>query len=122
MAESGGIVVTDHDDVALLTLVGEHDAVTARALESKVVEQIGLRRSVVVSLAPAQFIDSMVIAVLYRAHMEMTAEGLGFVLHTDREGPAAQVLDMAGLRGRVPTVESLDEAIELARGGAVREA
>ena len=112
------IVVVDRDGVILLDLVGEHDMATAGDLEARIREHVWQDRDVVVSFKDAEFIDSAIVATLYRGHQEAVARGRRLVLHNECPAIVRQVLDISGLRDSIPGTESLEDAVALARGDA----
>jgi anti-anti-sigma factor len=110
------VLVAYCEGVTVLDLVGEHDLATSDEITLKITEQARLNRNVVVSLKDTAFIDSAVIAALFRAHREMREANRKFVLHTDCDAPVLAVLQMTGVDDEIPCANSLDDAVALARG------
>jgi anti-anti-sigma factor len=118
VTQQGRLIASDHGGVTLLELLGEHDAWTARQLDAQVYSQIERRRSIVISLEHAAFIDSVVIAALYGAEQRARDAALRMVLHVGDEAPVARVVGLAGLSDRVPCASRLEDAIAIAASGA----
>jgi anti-anti-sigma factor len=83
---------------------------------TKITEQARLNRNVVVSFKDAMFLDSAVIAALFRAHRDMQEANLRFVLHTDCDAPVLRTLELTGVTDGIPCAEELETAIALAGG------
>jgi anti-anti-sigma factor len=111
-----GVLVSYAEGVTVLDLVGEHDLATMPLLDAKIREQAVLGRDVVVSLKDTDFVDSSIVATLFRAQREITDTGRGFVLHTDSESHILKTLGLTGVAQTIPCVDELTEAIALARG------
>jgi len=110
------IIVAYHDGITVVDLVGEHDMSTAPELEARIREQLWQDRDVIVSLKDASFIDSAIVATLYRGHHLALARDSHLVLHTECEAIVARVLDISGMLGGIPCSETLDGAVRLAQG------
>jgi anti-anti-sigma factor len=110
------ITVDEIDGVAVIGLLGEHDMATAGELEARIQEHAWQDRGVVVSFRDAEFIDSAIVATLYRGHQSVTARGRRLVLHDDCAPIVRQVLDISGLQEGIPCTGSLEEAVVLAQG------
>ena len=114
MAQLGRLIASDHGDVTLLELLGEHDAVTTREINAQVYAQIERGRNIVISLAHTAFVDSVVIAALYSAEQQARDAELRLVLHVGDDAPVARVVSLAGLPDRLPCVSELKDALALA--------
>jgi anti-anti-sigma factor len=108
------IVVAYRDGLTILHLVGEHDMSTAQKLEARIREQVWQSRNLIVSLTDASFIDSAIVAALYRGHQLAAERGCRLVLHTQCEAIVERVLDISGLLDGIPCSDTLDGAVELA--------
>lgn len=106
---------SDREGVTVLTLVGEHDMASAQALESRIDGEIGRGRNVVVSLEETVFVDSGVVAALYRSQSRMSARGLRLVLHCSPNSVVHRLLQISSLIGVVASADTLAAAVELAR-------
>jgi anti-anti-sigma factor len=112
------VSVAERDGVAVLALIGEHDMATAGELEARINEYAWQDRDVVVSFSAAEFIDSAIVATLYRGRQNLVSRGRRFVLHDDCAPIVRQVLDISGLQEGIPSTSSLDQAVLLAQGRA----
>ena len=111
------ISVAERDGVAVLTLEGEHDMATAGELEARIREHVWQDHDIVVSFKGAEFIDSAIVATLYRGHQDVMARGRRLVLHDECAPIVRQVLDISGLQEGIPCMDSLDAAVQLAQAG-----
>ena len=109
------IIVAYHDGITVVDLVGEHDMSTAQQLEARIREQLWQNRDVIVSLKDATFIDSAIVATLYRGHHLGLSRGCHLVLHTECEAIVGQVLDISGVSTGIPCSKTLDGAVGLAQ-------
>ena len=109
------VIEAYRDGVTILDRVGEHDMANADELEAAILAQAQKKRQVVVSLRDADFIDSSIIATMFRGYQAVIASGGRLVLHSDCEAGLKRVLDISRLRDEIPCAETLDEAIDLAR-------
>jgi anti-anti-sigma factor len=109
------VLVAYAEGVTVLDLVGEHDLATRPLFEAKIREQATLGRDVVVSLKDTDFVDSSIVAALFRAQRQITDAGRRFVLHTDCQSHILKTLGLTGVREKIPCADELTEAIALAR-------
>jgi anti-anti-sigma factor len=109
------LLTDDHEGVTVLRLVGEHDMASADALERRIEGEIGAGRNVVVSLQDTEFLDSTVVAALYRSQARMSARGVRLVLHCGPESVVHRLLHMTSLIGVVASADTLAVALEIAR-------
>ena len=110
------VLLAYSEGVAVLDLVGEHDLATAPQITKQIREQTMQNRNVVVSLKDADFIDSSVVATLFRGHHDMSLAGYRLVLHTDCDAHILRTLQLTGVPDGLLCRTDLDEAIALARG------
>jgi len=93
-------------DVAVVALIGEHDALTAAQVTSEI-EQWLPTRGVVVDLNDATFIDSAILRALVQGWRSASAAGREFSVCI-RDGHALRrVLEVAGLDAAFPIVAAV---------------
>jgi anti-anti-sigma factor len=95
------INVTQRSGVAVVAMVGEHDAGGADALVDALREQLAARLPVLVDLADATFVDSTILGVLLRARQQADRAGLPFalVVPADPAAPVRRLVEVTMLRG-----------------------
>ena len=102
------------NDVTVVSLIGDHDIITADAVR----EALGLVAAdaggLVVSLVEAEFIDSGIVHALFTTHQQMQERDRRLVLHVATASIVARMLEVTGLREHVPCTPSVDEALRLA--------
>ena len=87
------------EDLAVLTVRGEHDLSTAPDLRRRLKALIGEGDSIVVDLSPATFVDSTILGVILDAYRRASDAGLGFaVAHANGGSAVARVLEVTGLK------------------------
>jgi anti-sigma B factor antagonist len=97
--------------LAVLAITGEHDLSTAPVLRQRLDGLIADGDSIVVDLSPATFVDSSILGVILDARRRAEAGGLGFaVSHPNGTDPVGRVLDITGLRSKLPVHVSRDDA------------
>jgi anti-anti-sigma factor len=101
----------EHDTVTVLRLVGEHDMASAGLLERRIDDASGAGRNVVVSLQDITFLDSGIVAALYRSDARMRRRGLRLVLHCGRDSVVHRLLQMTSLVDVVTTAATLPAAV-----------
>jgi len=117
------ISVTVHRDdpaAAVVALLGEHDAHSARRLENELAVLLDDGVSVVVDLSEATFVDSQALSVLLAArhHAEAAELGFGLVLPAgDHAHQVHRILEMTGLYSTFAVSQTVDEALAAARAG-----
>jgi anti-anti-sigma factor len=86
--------------VAVVSLIGEHEAYTAPKLELELALLQFDRYSIVVDLSETAFIDSAIVSVLLRARDNSRAAGRKFALVLDDSTGIAviRLFDVTGLR------------------------
>jgi anti-sigma B factor antagonist len=81
---------------------GEVDAGTVRDLGSALSEAAGdLSRMVMLDLTRVTFMDSAGLGALLRCHERLRRQGRRLVVIAPEGAPAVQVLEVAGIRGRL---------------------
>jgi len=96
---------------AVLTLTGELDLASSRALEEELGKLVDAE-SVILDLRPLEFIDSTGLSVLVKAHQEAQDEGREFGLIKG----GAQVQRLLALTGLDERLTVVDAPEELLRG------
>jgi anti-anti-sigma factor len=104
------------DDVAIVTLLGEHDMANAGTVGS-ILEGLLTRASrLVVDATPARFVDSTIIRTLLDSVRQADHDGVEFALVAERSSIARRVLELAELMASLHVADSLDEAIPSTSG------
>jgi anti-anti-sigma regulatory factor len=101
-------------DVAVISLVGEHDLATADAVRSTIQANGGRERGVVVSFAATEFVDSAIVHALFVGDRRLLAEGRRLVLHTGGDHNVEALLVTAGVLDQLMWSDSLEEAVTFA--------
>jgi anti-sigma B factor antagonist len=99
--------------MAIVSLVGEHEAFSADQIETTVDEAIAEGLAVIVDLTQTDFLDSAAVTVLLRARDEAQRRNLRFALVIDDSTgwPVRQLLDVTGLVSVFPIAANRDDAI-----------
>ena len=109
--------------LAVLTINGEHDLSTAPALRRHLDELLVDGAPIVVDLSSASFVDSSILGVILDARRRAESEGLGFaVAHSNGDDAVGRVLDVTGLREKLPVHGAREEAASAASVGAGKKA
>lgn len=119
---AGGLEVERTDaGVAIVTISGEHDLGTAPQLRGRLGELLDAGTPLVVDLTPASFIDSSILGAVLEAHRRAGEGGAGLaVAHAGEAGVVHRLLEVTGLRERLPVHATREAAIAAAAdGGAV---
>ena len=115
------IVLDEGDgDVAVISIIGEHDIYTAPALRERLDEGLGQANAgLVVDLSRATFVDSSILGALLEGRRQALDKDLGYVVCiAEQVEPGVQrILEITGLVPVLPVVRSLEEAVQNARGG-----
>jgi anti-anti-sigma factor len=100
-------------DVAIVSLVGEHEAYSVPDIERELGAALADDRAVIVDLTRTDFIDSAVVSELMRAREEAQRKGVRFALVIDDSTgwPVRQLLELTGLISVFPVVNTRDDAI-----------
>lgn len=99
--------------MAIVSLVGEHEAFSADQIETTVDEAIAEGLAVIVDLTQTDFLDSAAVTVLLCARDEAQRRNLRFALVIDDSTgwPVRQLLDVTGLVSVFPIAENREDAI-----------
>ena len=99
------------DEIAIVTVRGEHDVGTKSELEDALA-RAGLRRHVLVDLSHCDFMDSTVLAVLLSAHRTQAERGghLELVIPTGAH-PIERIATLTGIRAIVTTHPTRDTGL-----------
>jgi anti-anti-sigma factor len=114
------ISVTLQDpEVAVVRLVGEHDAFSSTRLENELAQLLDEGRRVVVDLRDATFIDSQTLSVLLagRHHAEQASLGYALVLPGDRHTQVHRLLELTRLGQTFAVFPTIERATAAARDG-----
>ena len=112
---AGTLAVDDRAEVIVISLIGEHDVVSAPALEVELLHHLDNARPPVISLDEATFIDSSVISVLFRLSQAERLCGGRLVLHAGQSCVVEHMVDISGLSAVVARCQgSLDDAVDYA--------
>jgi len=114
MESQGSIQVDDHGDVAVVSLIGDHDIVTAASVRQVLAAQAASSNGVVVSLMETTFFDSGIVRVLFATDKALRERDGRLVLHVATASIVARVLAVSGLSQRIVCTASLDQAVLLA--------
>jgi anti-anti-sigma factor len=111
LALARGIRVTRHGDVVVVALDGEHDLASGDRVRGAIERGFSGGLPVVVDLAEADFIDSVVAAVLLDARTVARRRNLGFgiVLSTETGNAVRRLFELSTLTrifAVYPTVEA----------------
>lgn len=108
-------------NVGIVSLIGEHDAYSARRLENELSVLVDSNVHVVVDLTEATFVDSQTLSVLLTARKRAEERSLGFVLvvSADDYTQVHRILEMTRLASAFVTRPTLDDAVATARDRAV---
>jgi anti-anti-sigma factor len=103
--------------VGVVSLIGEHDAYSARRLENELTLLLDSAVEVVIDLSEATFVDSQTLSVMLTARNTAEEKRRGFVLllPTDNYTQVHRILEMTGLLSAFATRPTLAEAIHAAR-------
>ena len=121
MDSQRSIGTDERDDVTVVSLIGDHDLVTAAKVREALESVAASPRGLVVSLIDTEFIDSGIVHALYSTDGRMRERDRRLVLHVATASIVARMLEVSGLRTHVLCTPSLDEALRLAArqsGGA----
>jgi anti-sigma B factor antagonist len=104
-----GTVETDRlgQSLWVLRLIGEHDLSTVPAITESFSLIAASGTTVVADLSEASFIDSSVIGTL----ISHTGPGEHLLLVAPSASPARKLLNLVGVRARVPIFETHEEAM-----------
>jgi anti-anti-sigma factor len=117
-AENHAIAVAyDGEDVAVVTLRGEHDQFSSRRLSETLAGELEAGRDLVVDLSETAFLDSTSAGALLVADQRATTTGRRLVIAlTDATPtPVVRLFDTARLRTILTVAPSWPAAVTLAR-------
>ena len=106
------------DDVAVVTLLGEHDLSSRDSFEELLHRLVVEPRLVVVDVTSAAFIDSAVLNGLVLGDRLLRARGARLALLVGTAAVVAPTLELSGLLETMPTAHSEGEAVRLVRAHA----
>jgi anti-sigma B factor antagonist len=97
--------------VAVLTISGEHDLSTAPILRRRLDNLLDDGVATVVDLSPATFVDSSILGVILDGRRRAAKAAIGFaVVHADGADAVDRVLEVTGLRAKLPVHANREEA------------
>jgi anti-anti-sigma factor len=102
----------------IVSVEGEADAAEVKEIAAEMLEGLAEAEDLVLDLIACDFIDSAVLAAILVAHRQITENRGRFALVVRPGSQPMRVLQITGIYGRIPVVNSLEAAIEGARGGA----
>jgi anti-sigma B factor antagonist len=107
--------------VAVVGLVGEHDAYSSPRLENELAVLLDEGQRIVIDLRDTSFIDSTTLSVLLSARHQAEASSLGFALVLpEREYTQVnRIFDLTGLGSSFAIVGRLEDALVAVREGRV---
>lgn len=103
---------SDRGDIAVLSVTGDVDALTAPGLQQAVTRAVATGpRALIADLTGVEYLGSAGMSVLIVAHEEM-AHASGFAIVADGRA-TSRPLQIIGLTKLVPTCTTLDDAVRL---------
>lgn len=115
MERQRSISIDEHGDVKVVSLIGDHDLITAPEVRERLDSCLASDDGLVVSLMQTEFLDSSILHVLFDANKQLKERDRQLVLHVATASIVARVLDVSGLKREVPCAGSLQAAVDLAR-------
>jgi len=109
--ERGSINVEQVADVAVVSLIGDHDITTAPEVWDVLASFSAGSGGLVVSLTETEFFDSGVVHALFTTDQRLQERDRRLVLHVATASIVARMLEVTGLREHLPCASSLDEAL-----------
>jgi anti-sigma B factor antagonist len=104
-------------DLAVLTISGEHDLSTAPNLRRRIDSLLDDGIATVVDLSQATFIDSSILGVILDGRRRAAEADIGFaVARANGSDAVDRVLDVTGLRAELPVHARREEAVMAASG------
>lgn len=122
MSEPSGVAVDrPGDGVVVVALSGEHDLATRDSVHGAIQGALDARQAVVVDLTEAEFMDSVVAAVLLEARKRAKREGLGLgiVLSGDEANHVRRMFELSELTLVFAIHATRDAAVERVRADFV---
>lgn len=109
---AGAATLTKPADYWLLSLSGEHDLMTAPALEQQMQQVAASGTSVVIDLSDASFVECQVMAWLVRwSDVARQSSHLHLSVATGENTAAKRLIDILGLHDALPCHTSRAEAV-----------
>lgn len=105
--------------VAVVTLIGEHDAFSAPRVENELAVLLDAGVPILVDLRDCSFLDSQTLSTLLAARHQAEEAELGFTvaLDPDEHTHVHRLLDMTGLRSAFAIHGTLEQAKAAAAAG-----
>jgi anti-sigma B factor antagonist len=118
---TGELALERKDDLAVLTISGEHDLSTAPNLRRRLNALLDEGTATVVDLSPATFIDSSILGVILDGRRRADEAEIGFaVVRSNGSDAVDRVLEVTGLRAELPVHARREEAVAAASGNPGR--
>lgn len=114
MERPGSISIDEHGDVKVVRLIGEHDVTTAADVRAKL-DALAAEAPIVVSMDETEFFDSSVMHALLAADRRLKERDRRLVIQAAKPAIVQGLLKPTGLVNEIVWVQTLDEAIALAR-------
>jgi anti-sigma B factor antagonist len=112
---TGELALERKEDLAVLTISGEHDLSTAPNLRRRLNTLLDEGTATVIDLSPATFIDSSILGVILDGRRRAEADRIGFAVARSNGSEAVdRVLDVTGLRAELPVHAGRQEAMTAA--------
>jgi anti-anti-sigma factor len=114
-----GVRVARHEDVLVVALAGEHDLASRESVRGALEGALEAGLALVVDLREADFIDSVVAAVLLEARKKAKQQGrgLGILLSEAPDNAVRRMFEVSELDSVFANYASIDEAVAGVRGG-----
>jgi anti-sigma B factor antagonist len=110
---TGEIALERKEELAVVTISGEHDLSTAPSLRRRLDGLLDERVATVVDLSPATFIDSSILGVILDSRRRAADARIGFAVARSEGAEAVdRVLEVTGLRNELPVHARREEAVE----------
>jgi anti-sigma B factor antagonist len=114
---TGELALERKDQLAVLTISGEHDLSTAPNLRRRLDALLDESTPTVVDLSPATFIDSSILGVILDGRRRAAEGDIGFAVARSKGSDAVdRVLEVTGLRAELPVHARREEALIAASG------
>jgi anti-anti-sigma factor len=114
-----GVRVARHGDVLVVALAGEHDLASRDTVRGALDGALEAGLALVVDLREADFVDSVVAAVLLEARKraKQDGRGLGILLSEAPDNAVRRMFEVSELISVFAVYSSTEEAVEAVRGG-----
>ncbi|HEX7305211.1 STAS domain-containing protein [Lentzea sp.] len=114
-ASTTGIQTSDHDGVLVAVVKGELDMINVDAVGTALFEQLDKEPDGLVVELAVDFMGSSALSVLLKLYGQAQTKGVGFAI-VAVQAAAVRPLMASALSQVLPVAQSVDEAVELARG------